>query len=412
MLQKQFKFELKSVDGEGKISGIAAGYGNVDSDGEIIDSGCFKRSISHSGGKGLPVCWTHDLRTPIGWGTFAEERKEGLYVEAQLLLNTEQGKTAYEWAKMGASLGANVGISVGFRPTKDGAYFKDGVRHFKDAQLVEYSLCVAQANPLARVATVKSDGAKTKRVAGEDLTADCFAYVGDADKTETWKLPIKFSTEAKTVSHIRNALARFSQTQGIPESEKAAVLAKLKRAAKEHGIDTGDKSRKDFNESLSEAEAQQALYQERCAFESALSDAIQDALDDESMSTDDKKSAIEASYSQYAEAMSDWYGRFIDSDTDDDTEEDLEDMDKQAKEGRAISVASANRIQMAMDHIQKGLDHLKPFAERAYTANDTNKPNPVGGGKAENSEGASDEDHALEELLKLARSVADSTKAA
>lgn len=412
MLQKQLKFDIKSVDEEGKFSGLAAAYGNLDSDSEIIDQGCFKRSISHTGGKGIPVCWTHDLRTPIAWGTFAEERKDGLYVEAQFLLNTEQGRTAYEWAKMGAALGANVGISVGFRPTKDGSYYKDGVKHFKDAQLIEYSLCVLQANPMARVATVKTDGPRTKRVAGEDLTADCFAYVGDPDKTETWKLPIKFSTEAKTVSHIRNALARFSQTQGIPESERAAVLAKIRRAAKEHGIDTGeDKSQKDFNESLAEAEAQQELWQERYAYDSALSDAIQDALDDDSLSADEQKAAIEASYSQYAEAMSDWYSRFIDSDTDDDAEEDLDDM-KQAKEGRAISAATANRIQMAVDHIQKGLDHLKPFAERPYTANDTNQPNPVGGGKADKSEDAPEDDHAISELEKKLRSVADLFKAA
>jgi len=33
----------------------------------------------------------------------------------------------------------------------------------------------------------------TKRVAGENLTSDAFAYVGDKAKTDTWKLPYKFS---------------------------------------------------------------------------------------------------------------------------------------------------------------------------------------------------------------------------
>jgi len=85
---------------------------------------------------------------------------------------------------------------------------------------------------------------KTKRVAGEDLTADCFAYVGDKDDPSTWKLPIKFSTDAKTVSHIRNALARFNQTQGIPSSERAKVKAKLIAAAKKRGIEVSEKSAK------------------------------------------------------------------------------------------------------------------------------------------------------------------------
>jgi len=81
---------------------------------------------------------------------------------------------------------------------------------------------------------------KTKRVDGVDLTADCFAYVGDPEKTDTWKLPIKFpGDDEKTKSHIRNALVRFDQTQGIPDGERAKVLAKIHAAAKKHGIDVG-----------------------------------------------------------------------------------------------------------------------------------------------------------------------------
>lgn len=86
--------------------------------------------------------------------------------------------------------------------------------------------------------------AKTKRVAGEDLTADCFAYVGDKDDPSTWKLPIKFSTDAKTKSHIRNALARFDQTKGIPADEKAKVKAKIVAAAKKHGIEVSEEAEK------------------------------------------------------------------------------------------------------------------------------------------------------------------------
>jgi hypothetical protein len=44
--------------------------------------------------------------------------------------------------------------------------------------------------------TVNKD-AKTKRVAGVDLPSHCFAYVGDEEKTETWKLPINFPGDDK-----------------------------------------------------------------------------------------------------------------------------------------------------------------------------------------------------------------------
>jgi hypothetical protein len=97
------------------------------------------------------------------------------------------------------------------------------------------------------VAQALAKEAKTKRVAGEDLTSDCFAYVGDKDETSSWKLPIKFSTDAKTKSHIRNALARFEQTKGIPEGSKAKVKSKIDAAAKEHGIEVSDEVKKSEN---------------------------------------------------------------------------------------------------------------------------------------------------------------------
>lgn len=94
-------------------------------------------------------------------------------------------------------------------------------------------------NVLIRLGLAKE--AKTKRVAGEDLTAACFAYVGDAEDTSTWKLPYKgFSTDEKNKSHVRNALSRFNQTQGIPADEKPKVKAKLVAAAKKHGIEVSE----------------------------------------------------------------------------------------------------------------------------------------------------------------------------
>lgn len=81
---------------------------------------------------------------------------------------------------------------------------------------------------------VIAEAAKTKRKGGEDLHASDFAYVGDAQDPSTWKLPIH------DAAHARNALARFDQTQGIPASEKSAVLAKIKSAAKKFGVDVSE----------------------------------------------------------------------------------------------------------------------------------------------------------------------------
>lgn len=79
--------------------------------------------------------------------------------------------------------------------------------------------------------------AVTKEVDGAHLASHCFAYIGDATKSETWKLPIDFpGDEEKTVSHIKDALARFDQTDGIPADDKAKVYDKIVAAAKAHGI--------------------------------------------------------------------------------------------------------------------------------------------------------------------------------
>lgn len=80
----------------------------------------------------------------------------------------------------------------------------------------------------------KGDKVRTKSVGGKNLPASAFAYVGDPEKTETWKLPIHDK------DHAQNALARFNQTEGIPAAEKAKVYAKVKAAAEKFGINVSE----------------------------------------------------------------------------------------------------------------------------------------------------------------------------
>jgi HK97 family phage prohead protease len=86
----------------------------------------------------------------------------------------------------------------------------------------------------------KDEAGKTKTVDGEELSAEDFLYVGDPKKPSTWALPWHFSSEAKTKSHLRNALARFSSTEKIPSAEKAGVYKMLVAKCKEHGVDVAE----------------------------------------------------------------------------------------------------------------------------------------------------------------------------
>lgn len=96
---------------------------------------------------------------------------------------------------------------------------------------------------LAQISAIVNKDGKTKRVAGEDLPASAFAYVGDKDRTETWKLPLHFSSEEKSRRHTRNALARFSHTD-LPADAKSRVYAKIVAAAKKYGIEVSSEEKK------------------------------------------------------------------------------------------------------------------------------------------------------------------------
>jgi len=117
--------------------------------------------------------------------------------------------------------------SVVTYPAYDGA--DSHVRSLPDSMPAEFrSRFEARAKP------------KTKHVDGEDLTADCFLIVGDPQDTSTWKLPWKFSTDDKTKSHLRNALARIDQVKGVSDDDLKAAKDKLADLCKKYDIDVSE----------------------------------------------------------------------------------------------------------------------------------------------------------------------------
>jgi len=89
---------------------------------------------------------------------------------------------------------------------------------------------------------------RTKRVDGEDLPASAFLIVLDPNKTDTWNLPVKFSTEAKSKRHVRNALSRFDQLKDVPKAEKDKAekdkaWKKLLALCEKYGIDADEEKK-------------------------------------------------------------------------------------------------------------------------------------------------------------------------
>ncbi len=114
------------------------------------------------------------------------------------------------------------------------------------ASCADEDYCEHMSERTAQRANAKT-GKITKRVDGEDLTAAAFLYVGDPEKTDTWSLPWKFSSDAKTKSHLRNALARFNQTNNIPADKKPGVWKKLVAKCKKYGIQVTDEEAKSWD---------------------------------------------------------------------------------------------------------------------------------------------------------------------
>jgi phage I-like protein len=68
-------------------------------------------------------------------------------------------------------------------------------------------------------------------VSGMKVHKSDFAYAPEGSNPSEWKLPIH------DAAHVRNALARFNQTE-LPAAAKAAARSKILARAHKHGIDT------------------------------------------------------------------------------------------------------------------------------------------------------------------------------
>lgn len=140
--RKAFSFvEFKSVDEEGNFKGILSTYGNEDLVGDICDPGCFDNSVKERGAK-RPLLWQHMYFEPIGSFSITDT-KDNLAVDGHFNMAVQRGREAYSLLKAGDVNGLSIGFQL-----KDADYV-DGIRHIKDADLLEGSFVTFPANPEA-----------------------------------------------------------------------------------------------------------------------------------------------------------------------------------------------------------------------------------------------------------------------
>ena len=62
--------------------------------------------------------------------------------------------------------------------------------------------------------------------------------IADAD----FAFPKEKKEPIHDAAHVRNAVARFNQVQGVSEEEKDAAWKRIRAAAKKHGVEVTEKS--------------------------------------------------------------------------------------------------------------------------------------------------------------------------
>lgn len=157
--------DVKAVGEPGTFSGYGAVFGNVDSQGDVIQKGAFAKSLSSwkSRGKLPKMLLQHgggflggaDDMTPVGQWVAMEENAKGLKVEGRLFaLNTERGQYIYEGLKSGELDSLSIGFQTkAYTPSVNDE--DDAVRTLTEIDLWEVSIVTFPANPKAMIDRVK-----------------------------------------------------------------------------------------------------------------------------------------------------------------------------------------------------------------------------------------------------------------
>lgn len=185
--------ELKDADDKsGIVKGYGSVFGNIDSDGDIINKGAYTKTISENGNR-VKYLYQHDMDKPLGKMINLYEDEKGLVFEAQIP-KTTLGKDVMELMKAGVITENSVGIL----PIKK--EMVEGNRHINEVKLYEISAVTLAANDQATMLDVKGNFDKDKVLKRYDSIAkllrkgDITDDLGYALEAEILKLKSLFNT--------------------------------------------------------------------------------------------------------------------------------------------------------------------------------------------------------------------------
>jgi hypothetical protein len=154
---RSFKFSVDSFDEDtGVFTGYASVFNGVDSYGDTVLPGAFKKTLKLH--KNFPLTWTHDQREPLGV-VYLEEDDKGLKVSrGEMNMDVQSAREKRSLAKQGAI----TGLSIGFRAVKYNVKKDNTGRELAEIAMGEVALCLFPSDEEARLNEVKCAGYETR----------------------------------------------------------------------------------------------------------------------------------------------------------------------------------------------------------------------------------------------------------
>ena len=147
----------------GIVKGYGSYFGNIDSDGDIINNGAYAKSINENGNR-VKYLYQHDMDKPLGKMQSLYEDDKGLVFEASIP-KTRLGMDVISLMKAGVITENSVGIL----PIQKEMI--DGHRHINEVKLFEISAVTLAANDQAMILDVKGNFDKEKALDRYDRLA-------------------------------------------------------------------------------------------------------------------------------------------------------------------------------------------------------------------------------------------------
>jgi HK97 family phage prohead protease len=399
LIYKTYKFRVKSALPDGTFEGVASTI-SLDSDGEIVDKGAFARTLNNSNGV-FPILWQHIKEAPAGWNKTAVEDDRGLCIQAQFLMNCEQGRYAHDFVTTGLAVGGKPGLSIGFQVPKGGDYVKNGIRHFKEVILREVSIVTFPANSEAVVIGTKGVVAfGDLPLAGEDVSWDGSAartalgkWAGgpdkesinwgkyrrgffwfdadNADQLGSYKLPFATVIDGRLMAVPGGIMAAAGGhgvgSADIPAADKDKVKSvitkyykKMKKDSPFKGeveggvVGTFEFKGNDFASQLATSKALDGHYDLRWKADRALRDVIDNVCENKEMELADKKPLIHKALDGHCDFMKDWWSQLLDI-TNPGEEEDDEKPDEAEMEAALVLLTKGGPVTFS-DKIARALN--------------------------------------------------------